>query len=416
MFEHRIPEWLRHAPAPSVRGFATLAAFEAITRGMLISVFPVAMYAALRDAALVSSIYFGIGIASLVVGLLVPFLTRFIPRRWMYGIGASAFVLGSVLSTLGTAESLVLGLALNAMATVITFVCFNAYVLDYIARIELGKCETLRMFYSALGWTVGPVLGVSLWTWWPPAPFLVSALSATIMLGVFIYMRMGNGKLITRARQAPPNPVAFLGRFLEQPRLVAGWLFAVIRSCGWWAYVVYLPIFAVESGLGDQLGGILLSVTNASLFLSPVMLRWMQAHSIRHSVRTGFLATAFLFSGAGLAAGLPAVTVGLLFLASLFLILLDVCAGLPFLMAVKPSERTEMSAIYSSYRDVSGILTPGVAWLVLLVAPISGVFSAAGMACAIAWVIAGRLHPRLGNARLKPAPPLLPLTVDAAQS
>jgi ACDE family multidrug resistance protein len=27
----------------------------------------------------------------------------------------------------------------------------NAYVLDYIARIELGKSETLRLFYSALG-------------------------------------------------------------------------------------------------------------------------------------------------------------------------------------------------------------------------------------------------------------------------
>ena len=71
-----------------------------------------------------------------------------------------------------------------------------------------------------------------------------------------------------------------------------------------------------------------------------------------------------------LAAGLlhewPPVTIGVLMLASLFLILLDICAGLPFLMAVRPSERTEMSAIYASYRDVSGILSPGVAWLVPL--------------------------------------------------
>ena len=47
MFERRIPEWLRHAPAPSVRGFAILAGFEAVVRGMLVSVFPVAMLAAL---------------------------------------------------------------------------------------------------------------------------------------------------------------------------------------------------------------------------------------------------------------------------------------------------------------------------------------------------------------------------------
>jgi hypothetical protein len=68
-------------------------------------------------------------------------------------------------------------------------------------------------------------------------------------------------------------------------------------------------------------------------------------------------------------------------------------------MAVKPSERTEMSAVYSSFRDVSGILTPGAAWLVLLVAPLPGVFAAAGLGLGAAWLIGGRLHPRLGALR-----------------
>lgn len=72
-------------------------------------------------------------------------------------------------------------------------------------------------------------------------------------------------------------------------------------------------------------------------------------------------------------------------------------------MAVKPSERTEMSAIYSSYRDVSGILTPGVAALVLLVAPVAGVFAAGGIALFGAWAVSARLHPRLGEP--KPALP-----------
>lgn len=62
-----------------------------------------------------------------------------------------------------------------------------------------------------------------------------------------------------------------------------------------------------------------------------------------------------------------------------------------------------MSAVYSSYRDISGIATPGVAWLVLLVAPVSGIFGAAGIASLLAWNIAGRLHPRLGESRIKPA-------------
>ena len=69
------------------------------------------------------------------------------------------------------------------------------------------------------------------------------------------------------------------------------------------------------------------------------------------------------------------------------------------MMAVKPSERTEMSAVYSSFRDVSGILTPGAAWLVLLVAPLPGVFAAAGVGLLTAFAVAGRLHPHLGSLR-----------------
>jgi hypothetical protein len=68
-------------------------------------------------------------------------------------------------------------------------------------------------------------------------------------------------------------------------------------------------------------------------------------------------------------------------------------------MSVKPSERTEMSAVYSSFRDVSGILTPGAAWLVLFVAPLPGIFVAAGIGLLSAWAVAGQLHPRLGAAR-----------------
>jgi MFS transporter, ACDE family, multidrug resistance protein len=77
---------------------------------------------------------------------------------------------------------------------------------------------------------------------------------------------------------------------------------------------------------------------------------------------------------------------------------LDISGGLPFLMAVKPSERTEMSAVYSSFRDVSGILTPGAAWLVLLVAPLSGIFAVVGSGLFGMWLLASRLHPLLGVA------------------
>ncbi len=407
MHQRRIPEWLRHAPAPSVRGFALLAGTEAITRGILVSVFPLAVYNALQDAVLVSEVYFLVGIISLITGLMVPYLTRYIPRRWIYITGASLFLLGSLVALIGSPAAIVTSLLMNTLATVTTFVCFNAYVLDYIAKIELGRCETSRMFYSALGWAVGPALGVVLLNWWAPAPFLVAAAASAMMLALFLFMRLGNGRLITKARAAPKNPLAFLPRFVAQPRLVAGWSFAVIRSCAWWIYVVYLPIFAIEQGLGDNLGGIALSITNAMLFVTPFMLKWMERTSIRRAVRVGFAASGVLFIAASFALALPWVAVAGLMLASGFLILLDVSGGLPFLLSVRPSERTEMSAIYSSYRDVSGIVTPGVAWLVLLVSPLAGIFAVGGAGLIGAWHLAGRLHPRLGRAKMVMQPGVL---------
>lgn len=400
MHERRIPEWLRHAPAPSVRGFAVLAGIEAIARGILISVFPLIIYRALQDVGVVSKVYFFIGLSSLMIGLLVPYTIRYVPRRWVYAAGTIMFAIGALVACFEAPIAVVLGLSFTTFATVTIFVCFNAYVLDYVSKIELGKLETSRLFYSALGWTVGPVLGVVLFGWWRPAPFLVAAIAAFAMLLVFLVMRLGDGKLITKSRAAPANPFAYFRRFAEQPRLITGWTFAVIRSCGWWVYVVYLPIYALENGLGEQLGGIALSVSNGALFLTPFIFRFIQRKSVKKAVKIGFLISGLLFLVAGAPHGSPPIAVVCLMAGSFFLILLDVCAGLPFLLAVKPSERTEMSAIYSSFRDVSGILTPGAAWLVLLVSRISGLFVAGGTGLIMAWVLANKLHPRLGQARI----------------
>ncbi len=396
MFQRRIPELLRHTPVPSARGFAVLAGTEAVTRGMLISVFPIVMYRAYRDSSLVSEIYFAIGVLSMLWGLLVPWLIRFVPRRWLYTAGALSYVVSATLIIFGDGQWVAVALTLNMAATVTIFVCFNAYVLDYVASADLGRCETLRLFYSAASWTIGPAGGVWLLQIWEPAPFVVAGGSAVLLLAIFWWMRLGNGKLITRARDPTPNPVAYLGRFFAQPRLVVGWLFAVFRSCGWWVYVVYVPVFAIENGLGENIGGIVLSISNSMLFLTPFMLKWVEGKSVRTAVRTGFLCSATAFMIAGIVAGWPWATVLFLILGSAFLVLLDIVAGLPFLMSVKPSERTEMSAVYSSFRDVSGIVSPGFTWLVLLALPISGTFAAAGLGLLGCYVMAGRLHPRLG--------------------
>ncbi|MDA0719913.1 MAG: MFS transporter [Bacteroidetes bacterium] len=394
-----MPEFVRHAPNPSVHGFATLTGVEAIARGSLVSVFPLEMYKALKDAQAVSEMYFLIGCISLLFGLLVPAISRKLSRRWTYSLGALMMFLGPGLAASGHPYGVVLGLMLTTFATVTLFVCLNAYVLDYVKRHDFGRCETLRMFYSAVGWTLGPVVGVMLWDWWRPFPFFISMTAAVVLMIIFWVMRLGNGKLIVRVSTPTINPLAYLGRFFRQKRLVAGWIFAVTRSCGWWVYVVYLPIYALENGLGSSLGGLLLSLTNSALFITPLMLYLLRRMGVKRAVRSGFLWSGMLFTLAGFIGDFPLVAICLLLAGSFAMIFLDICGGLPFLMAVKPSDRNEMSAVYSSFRDVSAIVTPGASAVVLLFAPLSTVFAFGGSLLLVSWMIAGKLNPRLGNVR-----------------
>ena len=98
MISARAPIYLSHSPTPSVQGFALLAGMDAAVRGTLISVMPLVVYRALGDAAIVSRVYFFVGILALICGLLVPWLSRFGPRRWLFTIGSSFYLLGMTLA------------------------------------------------------------------------------------------------------------------------------------------------------------------------------------------------------------------------------------------------------------------------------------------------------------------------------
>ena len=381
-----------------------LAALESASRAILTSVFPVLMYRSLQSSQAVSDAYLVIGIVSMAAALLTPWATRFLPRRWTYTAAALLMIVGNLIAVAGGSYAVPIGLGLNTIAVVVLTTCFNAYVMDYVERSSLGRCETLRLFYSGAAWTLGPFVGIWMMGRWAPAPFFISIGFCLILLGAFWIMRLGNGKIIARARAPSPNPLGYFPRLLAQPRLVAGWTFAVIRSCGWWVYVVYLPIYAVENGYGEHVGGLALSLTNCLLFTTPFMLRWMQSNGVRRTVVLGFFGSGLLFLAVSVVSTAPSIVIALLILGSAFLILLDVSAGLPFLMAVKPSERTEMSAVYSTYRDVSGVVTPAVGRAVLSVSPLIGVFVASGFGLAVCGWLALKLHPRLGVNRMRLAP------------
>jgi hypothetical protein len=141
------------------------------------------------------------------------------------------------------------------------------------------------------------------------------------------------------------------------------------------------------------------------LFVTPLMLAWLRRHSVRNAVMAGFAWAAVSF--AATAVLLPAnawMAALLLEAAAFFMIFLDLVAGLPFLMAVKPSERTEMSAVYSTFRDVSHVATPAIGALVLLYFPLGGAFLLLGAMFGMTSALASRLPAELGRKRHRPQP------------
>jgi ACDE family multidrug resistance protein len=398
MLRNRHPDIIHYDPVPSVKSFAMLAALESAARGILISVLPIAMYRVYADAKLVSEVYFLVGLLSFITALTVPWASRYIPRRWLFTGASSIFIVGAIIGALADTWVLAIGMSFMTLAVVVITICINAYFMDYVTRSKLSEGETLRLFYSGAAWTLGPFLGIWLMGIWRPAPFILSALAASCLLFLFWELRLGNGKAIHKAKIQPPNPFSFLNKFRKQPRLVAGWTLAVMRSSAWWVYVVYLPIYAVENGYSEQLGGVLLSASNAFLFLTPLMLKAMKGQ-VRKAIMLSFIGSGVFFLLSSLEIAGSSFAIGSLVIATLFLISLDMCGGLPFLMAVRPSERTEMSAVYSTYRDVSGVITPGTASLLLIVAPLHAMFSVTALGLFGCAYLATKLHPRLGSKR-----------------
>ena len=304
-------------PAPNAQRFAMIGGVESFARGTTVSVFPLVMYHAWGSAAVVSQIYFVVGLVSLVMALMVPLLARVFTRRPIYIFSIVLYLVGAIFGTLG-GKLATTALLCSVIAAAISFVCFNAYVLDNLDKSEFGRLETLRLFYSGLGWVVGPVMGVWLMSLWDGAPFVMVAVAALVMLTLILRTPLGRGKAIIQSPGRSSNPLAHVRRFFSQPRLVTAWLIPLARSCGWWFYFVYIGIFAVEQGLGNQVGGIAASVANMGLFLAPLMLLWMQRHSVRKAVRAGFFFGGLCFIGAALLSVLPWVTVAVLIFGTFF--------------------------------------------------------------------------------------------------
>lgn len=393
----RHPVWIQRVSRPGAEAFAILFAVESLSRALLATVIPLQAYALLKDAQAVSLLFFAVSLAGLCGTFAVPWLVRKSARRFVYSAGALLLAAAPALLAADTITGQSAGMILRVLAVVTLTICLNLYIMDYIARRDFSRSEPMRVFYSAGAWTVGPALGVFLGIHVSPlAPFIASTVCALALLAYFWLLRMAESPALRQPAGPTPGPLMNIKRYTSQPRLNLAWLVSVSRNAWWSLFFIYVPIYAVHSGLGEFAGGLIVSTGMALMFSLPIWGAVFRRVGMRTLLLAGFATSAASTLGAALFMNAPFAAVTLLLVAALAMVSLDAVGNMPFMLAVRPRERAEMTTVYSTYRDAAEILPPGIFSALLKVFDLPAVFVAGGIAMVAAAGLCRRLHPRLG--------------------
>jgi MFS family permease len=168
-------------------------------------------------------------------------------------------------------------------------------------------------------------------------------------------------------------------------------------------FYVYGPIYAVESGMGEMAGGLLASAGTGFLFLMPMLGRFARRAGIRRVLVLGFGGAGVATLAASWTTDSPMIASACLLVAALGLAAIDAIGNVPFMLAVRPHQRPEMTAVYSTFRDVADLATPGAFAVLLNLFALPAVFAASGLTMLGLSAAARQAHPRLGLFR-RPAP------------
>ena len=98
---------------------------------------------------------------------------------------------------------------------------------------------------------------------------------------------------------------------------------------------------------------------------------------------------------AGFMASEPWVAIALLWVAALTATMVDGAGNVPFLRAVHPFERSEMTSVFMTFRYATSLLTPALFAIVLAVLPLDFVFVVGGGVAIVMGLLSTYLPRRL---------------------
>ncbi|MBT5432423.1 MAG: MFS transporter [Alphaproteobacteria bacterium] len=375
--------------------FASFWALESLARSIVAPVVPVAAYDLLGESDLNMTFMFVIvGIVSIASAFAIPFVVHRLKPVRTYQFGAVLVALAPLIMAIGTFTTVFGGLFMRVFAANCLAVGLSLFIMAYIRKRDMGRSEPIRVLMASVPWAIGPTLGLWLYeNMGLSAPFLVSAFVALALIAYLAIVRIDETPILKAAPKKPANPLSFVPRYFRQPRLRLAYLLIFGRENWWWMIYLYLPVYAERNGLEVEVagidlpaGGLALSFCSGIQLAVPLWGRLMRRIGMRRHMIGGMIITGIIIISAGLTFGDPWMVMGLILLSSVSMTSMEAAGNTPFLRAVRSRERTEMSMVYGTFRDMVGLVVPTCYTLILIFFELDAVFIASGCAMFIyAW-------------------------------
>ena len=364
-----------HRPLPLLHldegvgtGLARLSGLEGLTRSLLVGTVPLLALERLGSKDAVSQVFTAGAVLTLLVTLNLGRLETLMPRRWVMTTAIVSLFSAAILFTFTVAPTFILAIGLRSAAASMFSVLLTLYVMDHIGKGELTRMESSRMVYNGVGWLIGPSLGV-----WlasnvdESAPFVLAAVLSVGLLAFYWWLRLGNSVVVVEAKSTAPSPLQNIPRFFKQRYLRIAYAITFTRATFWVALFVYSPIYVVEAGQDEWVAGAFLSAVAAILLFSPIIRRVAEHLGTRRIVIISFgVIGANMIAIATLGDPRP-LGIAFWFGAAMGGAAIDVVGNIPFMRTVKPRERVAMATVFSTWREMSALVSPliGVAVLAL---------------------------------------------------
>ncbi len=346
---------------------------------MLLSVIPLQAYALMGNAQDASVLLFAVSVGGILAALALPPLIRRIGLYPAYLMSSSAMVISALMMMFDSPLIFTAGLFCHAFAVAAAEVVLSLYVLCRVPRSQLTSFEPLRIFSLVVALTIGPFLGVYLQA--EVMRELPFAVSAVLMIAALTWLRaLGlQDTSLPEAKSDSVNPLKYLLRYFRQPRLRLAYGLVLARSCWWTMFIIYVPIYAAQSGLGELTGAALVSTGTAWTFSVPLWGWVARRYGVRRLMACGFGTSSALTLAVYLVVDVPAVASVLLVISAIGATMLDGVGNVLFFRAVRTHERSEMTAVFVTYRDAGQLLTPGLYAVLLSYFALPVVFSTAAL-------------------------------------